>query len=312
MSDYIYNPEANSIPITLRTMAESEHKYSFAQNQQIEGQCGLIGYLRGDFGKNGCEFYSTWFENNSNIKTKDFSKEFDEVINELRDNPQYRGNSDSYTLKQKDNAGLPTRYNFVRNAIDEAIKNSYTMQDFQYNLKKMGYRYKIADNLKYWTVIPKEYEKPIRLYRLGDDYTNTRILERIQENDSLVCLKEIQSGTKTFEVTKIPIDIRKTKGSLYNLYLYYCYKLGYLPKKKIPNSNRVHYLLREDLMKLDKLTAETELLGKYRIDTDEQLFSIKNSFEKEVSYLSAERAELWKITKRRTIDEPTASKAKII
>lgn len=204
----------------------------------------------------------------------------------------------------------PTRYNLVRAAIDEAIESSCTMQEFQYNLKKMGYRYKISDNLKYWTVIPKGYEKPIRLYRLGDDYTNTRIVERIADNNNPVRLYDFQSGTKNIEVVKIPVDIRKAKGSLYNLYLYYCYRLGYLPKKKIQNPNRVHYLLREDLIKLDKLSTETELLGKYRIDTDEQLFSIKNSFEMEVNVLSAKRTELRKITKRRTVDEQTVSQAK--
>ena len=33
-----------------------------------------------------------------------------------------------------------------------------------------------------WTVIPKGYDKPIRLKNLGADYTNDRIVERIKEN----------------------------------------------------------------------------------------------------------------------------------
>ena len=37
------------------------------------------------------------------------------------------------------------------------------------------------------------------------------------------------------------------------------------------NISRVHYLLREDLMKLDKLSNEVRLLEQYRINTVEEL-----------------------------------------
>ena len=52
--------------------------------------------------------------------------------------------------------------------------------------------------------------------------------------------------------------IRKV-GGLYGLYLHYCYKLGYLPKYQKQNPARLHYLLREDLMKLDQITAQVML-----------------------------------------------------
>lgn len=219
-------------------------------------------------------------------------------------------NTDSYYLTMKDKAGIPTRYNVVREAIDEAIKSSLTIQDFKKALSNMGYRYKISDNLKYWTVIPKGYNKPIRLYRLGEEYTNSRVRERIHENGNLVNMKDFQKGKSFYTSFEVPDDIRKSKGSLYNLYLYYCYKLGYLPKKKIQNTARLHYLLKEDLMKLDKITEETKLLGKYRIDTEKQLFSLREAFENELETFSVKRTELWKQIKRRTTDELTVSETK--
>lgn len=56
------------------------------------------------------------------------------------------------------------------------------------------------------------------------------------------------------------------------LYFHYCYLLGIFPENKPKQNRRLHFLLREDLRKLDTITAETRLLVKYRIDTSEQLF----------------------------------------
>ncbi len=36
-----------------------EKLYLYSQSQQISGQTGLIGYLRGDFDKNGNGFFTT-------------------------------------------------------------------------------------------------------------------------------------------------------------------------------------------------------------------------------------------------------------
>lgn len=215
-------------------------------------------------------------------------------------------NPDSKYMTAKDKAGMPTKYNVIREVIDEAIASSTSMVQFQRYLIEAGYKYKMSDNLKYWTVLPKGYHKSVRLYRLGDEYTNGRIKERIAENRSAF----YRVKPYHYEIIKVPDDIRKKKGSLYNLYLHYCYKLGYLPKKHKPDPMRIHYLLREDLIQIDKLNAETELLCKYHIDTDEQLFSHIESLKSEVSTLESKRVDLRKTAKLRSADEQTISKAK--
>ena len=77
---------------------------------------------------------------------------------------------------------MPTRYSVAKEAIDYAIDHSKTLKEFQFALKEMGYVYNLSPSRKYWTVIPKGYDKPIRLKNLGADYTNDRIVERIKEN----------------------------------------------------------------------------------------------------------------------------------
>lgn len=219
---------------------------------------------------------------------------------------------DSKFLTMKDKAGIPTRYNLARAAVDEAIENSRTMAEFKKYLSSLGYKYKISPTLKYWTVTPEGYDRPIRLYRLGENYTNVRIQERIAENDLYMSInaKPFQSA---FYVPKEYSDIRKVKGSLYNLYLYYCYRLGYFnkPNEKQNNReyNRLHHLLREDLMKVDKYSQEAELLGKNHIDNSEQLFSYKESLQKEMETLTDDRKYL-RNKLRRNISEVESAEVK--
>ena len=205
------------------------------------------------------------------------------------ESPQRAKNSDYLTMKER--AGVPTRYTLVADAIDEAISNSRTMKEFERYLYKMGYKYNFNPNHKYWTVTPKGWDKPVRLYRLGDNYTNENIRRRIEEQD---IFRKVTPFHHAHYVPNEHFDPRKAKGSLYNLYLYYCYRLGAFDKQK-PNKreyNRLHYLLREDLMKAEKYSQEARLLGKNHIDTARQLFSYKTSLEERVEALTSARKDL--------------------
>ena len=178
--------------------------------------------------------------------------------------------------------------------------------------KGMGYAYNLSPSRKYWTVIPKGYDKPIRLKNLGADYTNDRIVERIKENrDRWAEIEPFQRAT--YKPRQYRMQTRgqklKKKGGLYGLYLYYCYRLGYLPKYKKQNNARLHYLLKDDLMKLDKITDEVRLLGRENISTDEQLFSYKTSLEEQMKNLIAGRTHLRKKI-RTNIDDGQLQAAK--
>lgn len=54
---------------------------------RLEGEAaerhGAIGCMRADFGRGGNEFYTTWFDNQTHLKTPAFKTEFDNVINSL-------------------------------------------------------------------------------------------------------------------------------------------------------------------------------------------------------------------------------------
>ena len=68
----------------IRAMVQEEQKYNYRQSMKIQGQNGSIGYLRGDFGSRGNEFYTTWNDHRQSLKTEEFQAEFDGIINALR------------------------------------------------------------------------------------------------------------------------------------------------------------------------------------------------------------------------------------
>ena len=208
------------------------------------------------------------------------------------DNPER--NADSKLMTKKDEAGMPTKYNVARQAIDEAIKNSTNEKKLMSELNKMGYYVSFNPNRKYWTITLRGDKKPTRLYRLGPEYTRERILERLKENrDNQFFVPYHDSVWKpnNYRLCKRG-DLLRSKGDLYGLYLHYCYRLGYFNGYKKVNNARVHNIFKEDLMKIDELTAQTMLLYKNHIGTYEQLSLYKQSVSDEIETLTLDRTHL--------------------
>ena len=224
-----------------------------------------------------------------------------------------RSKQSSYYYKQEQ-AGMPSRYSITRDAIDEAIAHSTNLKTFDYILTQMGYEHCLSDSRKYWTIVPKGYKKPIRLKSLGENYTEEAIKRRLTENQKVLI---VPFAKETVRVRQYRMPTREHKiqkvGGLYGLYLYYCYRLGYLPKhnQKQQNTARLHYLLRDDLMKMDELTKQVTLLGKHQIGTDEQLYSYKRSVEDEIKTLTADRTHLRNEIRKVDISDERLSAAKM-
>lgn len=52
---------------------------------------GCIGHLRGDMGREGNSFYTTWFDHQEDLKTQAFKDELDIVVTALRFDAAYAG-----------------------------------------------------------------------------------------------------------------------------------------------------------------------------------------------------------------------------
>lgn len=223
------------------------------------------------------------------------------------------GRKKPYALYQAEKQGLPTRDNVARQAVDEAISKSFTLKDFDRYMAQMGYKCSFDPNRKYWTIIGRGWKRPKRLYKLGEDYTNERILERIRENSYAVKFSRFTEPTREVKVYRLKGSLSGARkiGGLRGLYLHYCYKLGILPKGRQQNYAKLHYLLKDDLMKMDVITKETRLLCRCHIDTAEQLFSYRSSLETEKNELTEQRKELYSLSRKSSGEEKEAVKAQI-
>lgn len=68
--------------------SKDDNKLFFRLEGEAAERHGVIGYMRADFGKTGREFWTTWFDGQPHLKTYDFKKEFEDVVNSLRDDGQ--------------------------------------------------------------------------------------------------------------------------------------------------------------------------------------------------------------------------------
>ena len=218
-------------------------------------------------------------------------------------------NRDSYYITKKEQAGMPTRQSILRETIDEIIPHCRNLDDFKYQLRQRGYKYNLNPSRKYWTVTPPGSEKSIRLYRLGEDYTNDRIAGRIRESFESGKYSPPPRHDYSRQYRMLTREHKLyEKTSLYRKYLYYCYKLGYMPKQHNKNPSRVHYLLKDDLIKLDRISQEVRLLGNYHIDTAEQLFSFSGQCSEKLKQFETERKDLRNEMRR---DIPEERKAEL-
>lgn len=112
----------------------------------------------------------------------------------------------------KEQAGIPTRRNLVRAAVDEAIENSRTMAEFKRYLSVMGYKYRISENLKYWSVTADGWKQPVRLLRQKTILARQSIPMQILLNNML--LKDFRILLILLQPIQPIISIRQVKRVL--------------------------------------------------------------------------------------------------
>lgn len=207
------------------------------------------------------------------------------------------GKSKHYGEWRAEQEQCPTWRGIVRADVDEAIRQSMTERQFFDNLRKKDYEIKIGKDI---SVRPPGKERFVRLMRnFGEDYSIDRIRKRILEQSRAARpLTEPRKQAKKYQLKGNIKSAKKITG-FRALYFHYCYLLGIFPKSRPKSNKRLHFLLREDLAKLDAISQETKLLAANRIDTGQQLVSYRDGLETEIQALTSQRKELYR--SRRTV-----------
>ena len=212
-------------------------------------------------------------------------------------NPEGRGKN--YGLQMTEQRGNLTQSQIIRNDIDRAEKASRTKEAFYSTLKKMGYTIRLYGKngypLKHPTITPPGAKHNFRFDSLGEGYDLRSILDRV------VCNYHVEPAFENLpekrHYAKMPRKPAKKLTGLRALYFRYCYELG-LIKKHPKQTKRVSYLIREDVIKLDRYIAEAKLLIKNKIETGEDLQAYREALEQKLDRLIAERKEYRNLLRR--------------
>lgn len=210
--------------------------------------------------------------------------------------------------------GRPTRLNIAKAAIDEAINVSTNIKELKAVLKNKGFECQFDSGRKYWTIRQRDWQRPIRLVRMGEEYSKASIQARLHMGRNQKTFVVFQRAAKPQKRTYLFLtrgDRLKKKGDLRSLYLYYCYKLGYLPKYKY-RQKQVSPLLRDDFLKIDRISEEVRFLCRENINTSEELAACKERITTDMEELISEREDIRKAVRPKTPEEEkTELKGKI-
>lgn len=192
--------------------------------------------------------------------------------------------------------GEPTKYNLMRDAIDESVALSTNMETFMSLMRQRGYVIAYSASRKYPTIRSIHSKKPTRLFRLGADYELERIVQRVSEN-SLVEVannrKELMSRPFHAPVRHAPVKVHRKKirkiSGIYAQYLHCLYLMGYRPKKK---HRPLSPEMREACRMCDKYSDCAKLMARHHIHTEADVRSFIADSEHRMDVLSKERDKI--------------------
>ena len=257
------------------------------------------GHYHSHFVINSVSFADGYKFYNSPADYKRMKQISDELCREYGlstiDNPA--GKSKSYAERKAEKAGQPTVRNTIRRDIDSAINASVTQQQFIRAMEMMGYQFKLYDSdgerLKYPAIKPPGAKGYFRFHKLGQEYDLPIIVRRISRNNirqepfpDMYRQKQYSKGRLNGNFTSYA-----KRNSLYGLYLRYRYELVNI--RKHPSSvRRIPMSMREDIIKMDSIMKQSETLGKYRIETAEQLITVRENLKGKIAQLTDDRNDL--------------------
>lgn len=187
-------------------------------------------------------------------------------------NPKGRTARNIYFAEKR---GEPTKYNLMRQAIDEAMEMCINYGQFKKIMYKKGYIINDDYNRKYPTIRSINDTKAVRMYRLGEKYTPNAIAEKVRNNP-------YHYQNKYLEFTKVKkrrnVKRGKYKGSfefisvvsltLELIFLTLFYLIGY---RKVATKNKSYTPLspemKEEVRKLQRYSNQVRLVCKEKLNT---------------------------------------------
>ena len=176
--------------------------------------------------------------------------------------------------------GIPTIRDQIRADIDSVVRYEVTLKSFYKRMQLLGYKFEYRG--QYLRIKPYGYNKFFRMDKLGAEYTEDELKARVAYNWRNGLLRALPIYKPTMQ--------EKPKG-LYALYLHYCYLLGAV-QKTVPQDPEVYAAIREDVRRARMYNEHAKFLGKYNLNTTDDLQRHEQMVDAEISALCKERQAL--------------------
>ena len=176
--------------------------------------------------------------------------------------------------------GIPTMRDQIRADIDAVANQEFLSKNFYNRMRSLGYTFERRG--PYLRIKPYSYNKFFRLDKLGAGYTEEDIEARIKKN---------AIEHRWTSITYYQPILREKPRDLYALYLHYCYLLGVIPKV-IPKNPEAYAAIKEDVRRARMYSEQARFLGKYGLDTKDDLIQHALGIREQMNALCKERQKL--------------------
>lgn len=179
--------------------------------------------------------------------------------------------SETYTEWRDSRDGKFVWSDMIKRDLDACVLQASDFEEFVGLLKDKGYEVK---QNKYFAIKPPGLSRFRRCYRLGYDYSEERLRERIETED----LKFYQDNHREARIVKVlvPYHLKRAKlTGMQRKYFARLYRIGKL--KQRPYSQAYKY--RDEIRKMHKLHKQYMFLCKYEIHSEEDLHSVYESLQ---------------------------------
>jgi len=180
----------------------------------------------------------------------------------------------------------------IRNDIDDCIKQAFDYGNFLVLMAHKGYEIKQG---KYIAFRPYGKERFSRGYKLGDKYSRDDIQSRIKSKDLSTQLQELK-----IHMSKKQNNNLFPKGKITGikaLYVHYLYLMGLAKKNELPD--KAAFVLKEDILKFERMTKTFKFLTDRNLDTIEQVQDYKSKCYETIDLLKADQLSRKKVSRKK-------------
>lgn len=224
----------------------------------------------------------------------------------LKEADFYGGEKKEYWLKQK---GGMTHRELLKRDIDTALSQSTNFKAFELRLKDMGYEIHRDERFAHYSVKAPNWQRAIRLDRLGKEYTPQAIRERLLDNQRYVGYVPFQKP-KYAPLLTLEVEYRRMMRMdgiqvLFALVIELCRLItGNNISSAAPRP--LSPAMRQEVVKLDKTLKEYKFLCENHIDSPQELVSFMEEKREQISALEKERQSIYNRNRHKKSEELNA------